>query len=165
MSNKNHEQCFIEKFLEFAKTNNIEVLNSNCHSRTTADLVFTIQIGNKKEEMHAEVKVAKSSNKYNNALLIFGDILKNRCFVSKKDAKTQSGNSNVFFSVFLPYSSYGFFKEQFRKISSNDWKNFGSQFGCKYFFFFDSKNSKLFYTQWEDALNSSTLSEWSSSHQ
>ncbi len=140
----------------------LRILSSNVLAKKTCDLEFegTIPPNGTTWRFCLEVKSNKSSSKYNNTLLFYGDILKNR-----KLMQAQPYVPNTSYGVLLEYDSTqnmnSFFIKQIQKyIDSNDWNQFGTRYGCRYIFFYDDRTHELYYSEWAGFVTAKSIQKW-----
>ena len=115
-------------------------------------------ISNKETHYYLEAKSSLSSNRFNNVLLFFGDILKNR---KHKNEEIDNG----VYGAFLEYdkdeglNSY-FVKRICESFTNDDWNKFGNMYNCELIFFYDAKVHKLYYSRWHDFIDNKELVEF-----
>lgn len=161
MANMNNEQKLINDLLNKNASLSpapLKILSSCVAAKKNCDVEFTGTIPGMLIQKHfcLEAKSDKATNKSNNVLLIFGDILKDRKL---------NGLSSVSYGALLEYhSSQGmksFFIDQIQKyIDSVDWDNFGSTYGCDYIFFYDDSTHELFYSEWTGFVTAKSIKKW-----
>lgn len=161
MANMTNEQNLINDLLN--KTTHLsspplKILSSCVTAKKKCDLEFTGIIPGKHVQTHfcLEAKSDKGTNKNNNVLLFFGDILKDRKLTK---------NSNVSYGVLLEYHATdgmkSFFINQIQTyFDTTDWDNFGSTYGCDYIFFYDDSSHELFYSEWARFITASSIKKW-----
>jgi len=161
MANMTNEQNLINdllnKNLNLSPTP-LKILSSCVTAKKNCDLEFIGTIPGEQVQTHfcLEAKSDKATNKSNNVLLIFGDILKDR-----KLTKI----SNVSYGALLEYHATDGMKSFFIKqiqtyIDAADWDNFGSTYGCDYIFFYDDSTHELFYSEWAGFVTASSIKKW-----
>ena len=138
--------------------NPLTIISSSVSTKTYCDLEFngTIPSTTNKIDFCLEVKSDKSSSKFNNFLLTFGDVLKNRKIVASKNSS---------YGFLLEYhvndGMDSFFIKQIQNyIDSKDWDAFGTMYGCDYIFFYDDAVHELYYAKWAGFVNASTIHKW-----
>ena len=161
MANMNNEQKLINDLLKknaSLSPTPLKILSSCVAAKKNCDVQFIGTIPGRHFQKHfcLEAKSDKSTNKSNNVLLIFGDIVKNRKL---------NGMSRVSYGALLEYhSSEGmksFFIDQIQKyIDSRDWNKFGSTYGCNYIFFYDDSTHELFYSKWKGFVTAKSIKKW-----
>ena len=161
-SNVSNEQDLVDDFIvNYCQKASIKIkiFNSNVKSKKNCDLSFTMKspVSNKKTYYCLEVKSFLSTNKYNNVLLFFGDILKNRRYQNIKSANVAYG---VFFEFDHEDESNSFFVKRIcDSFSDSDWTKFGVLYNCELMFFYDRIFHKLYYSCWTDFISKKALTE------
>ena len=163
-----HEQNLVNDLIQTNSNHKptplLRILSSNVLAKKTCDLEFegTIPSNGATWRFCLEVKSDKSSSMYNNVLLYFGDILKNRVLM-----QTKPYIPNISYGVLLEYhpkkgkTMDSFFIKQIQKyINPRDWDSFGTMYGCRYIFFYNDQTHELYYSEWAGFVTATSITKW-----
>lgn len=149
---------------KYATYPNTKILSYNSLSHTYPDFLFEGLIGAKNYTFYLEAKIENSHNNPNYAKQLFAEILMNKNpNVSKSVNKLTTNSFPIEYGILLSFNNCKTDKvHQFLidHIDSNDWDNFGTNFGVRYIFLFDDINTVLYYTSWKGFLKSKAVSTY-----
>jgi hypothetical protein len=137
MPNRRPEQDLIDRFVTWLKiTEGTEYICANCKTQTNADVEYRLANG---EYWVIEAKSHDSSDKYNTAHKLFGELL--------KETGRARAEKQVHIGVLIPTEGRDFYAKCFRAIARDKFIAFGELIPVATVFLCD-QNGKVTESKW-----------------